>query len=250
MVAVMPGADPFLFQTPGSDTACLLLHGFTATPQEMRRLGNFLHSCGFSVSCPLLAGHGTDVRDLAATTWQDWQQSAYDGWLALSQAHKHVFTIGLSLGGALALYQASQVPLSGLVAMATPLLLDPRLLWLARAVKRWIPYRKKGPSNMHDPEALAARVAYDREPTSSSEQVLLFFRELWERLPEVTAPVLLMHSCHDQSVKPDTMPRIYGRLGSVDRQMVWLENSGHIVTEDYDRMSVYRAIRAFCEQRT
>ena len=78
----------------------------------------------------------------------------------------------------------------------------------------------------------------------------MFFRELWVRLPGVSAPVLLMHSRHDQTVEPDTMPRIYGRLGSADRQMVWLENGGHIVTEDYDRMLVYGAIRDFCEQLT
>jgi len=248
MATIMPGAEPFFYQNDRSDTACLLLHGFTAAPQEMRHLGEFLHGCGFTVHCPLLAGHGTDVRDLNATTWRDWHGSAYEGWCALHQSATQVFAIGLSLGAALALYLAAHVPLSGVVAMATPLVLDKRLLWLARALKYLRPYRKKGPSHINDPQALAARVAYDQTPTRSSEQALLCFRHLYAELPKIQTPVLLMHSRHDQTVEPATMPRIYERLGTKDKRMLWLENSGHIVTEDYDRQLVYATIRDFIEQ--
>ena len=129
--SVLPGAEPFFYPSPGPRISCLLLHGFTATPQEMRRLGQFLHGCGFTVSCPLLAGHGTDVRDLQATTWQDWYGSAYAAWSALQDSADPAFAIGLSLGGALALNLAAEVPLGGVVAMATPMLLDNRLLKIA-----------------------------------------------------------------------------------------------------------------------
>lgn len=33
-----------------------------------------------------------------------------------------------------------------------------------------------------------------------------------------------------------------------DNRMMWLENSGYIVTEDYEREVVYRAIDSFIEQ--
>jgi carboxylesterase len=56
-----------------------------------------------------------------------------------------------------------------------------------------------------------------------------------------------MHSRHDQSVDPASMPLIYQRLGTQEKRMVWLENSGHIVTEDYDRELVYRTIGDFVE---
>ena len=249
MVEPMRGGEPFFLEA-GGNTACLLLHGFTSTPQEMRRLGAELHASGLTVLAPLLAGHGTDVRDLRATTYHDWQQSALEGWTTLKQSYGNVFAIGLSLGGTLALDLAIRVNLSGVVTMAAPMMLDTRLLWMARLGKYLLPYRRKGASHLLDAQALAERVSYDHTPTASQEQALLLFRELWPRLPEITAPVLLMHSRHDQTVEPQNMPRIYERLGSADKRMLWLENSGHIVTEDLDRELVYDAIRTFVKQRS
>jgi carboxylesterase len=58
-----------------------------------------------------------------------------------------------------------------------------------------------------------------------------------------------VHARQDLTVDPQTMPRIYERLGSEDKRMLWLDRSGHIVTEDYDREQVYQAIHEFIQQR-
>ena len=213
-------------------------------------MGQFLHGCGFTVLSALLAGHGTDPRELDKTTWRDWYGTAYEGWLTLHESCQHVFAIGQSLGGSLSLHLAAHAPLSAVVTTAAPLILERRMLWLARALRHVLPYRKKGLSNIHDPEALARRVAYNRTPTRSSEQALLFFRHLYDDLPEVHIPALLFHSRQDLTVHPSMMPRIYARLGSAEKEMVWLENSGHVVTEDYDREMLYARIHAFIEKHT
>lgn len=247
MTTILPGAEPFFF--PGSDVGCLLLHGFTSTPQEMRRLGQSLSETGWTVRGVLLAGHGTQEHELARTVWRDWYRSAFEGWQALQGSCAHVFVIGQSLGGALALHLGAHVPLTGVVALATPLVTDLRLLLLARLLKYVWPYRKKGLSNIHDPESLAIRVAYHFTPNRSNEQVVLFLRHLRDDLPDVLCPALLMHSRQDQTVSPTCMPRIYGQLGAQAKQMVWLENSGHVLTEDYDRQTIYTAIREFVAGR-
>jgi carboxylesterase len=69
MSNVMPGAEPFIYE--GSTVGCVLLHGFTSTPQEMRPLGQCLKDCGFTVRGVLLADHGTRVEDLHPTTWRE-----------------------------------------------------------------------------------------------------------------------------------------------------------------------------------
>src|SRR2546427_411191 len=54
------------FSLPGSrPLGCLLVHGFTGTPEEMRPLGEALAARGFPVYAVRLAGHGTDVADPA-----------------------------------------------------------------------------------------------------------------------------------------------------------------------------------------
>jgi carboxylesterase len=246
MTELMPGAEPFFHE--GNDVGCLLLHGFTGTPQEMRRLGEYLNKCGFTVRGPLVAGHGTRVQELHGTSWRDWHESTYQSLRSLNGPCSRVFAIGLSLGGALALHLAAHVPLSGVVTMATPLMVDPKLLWLARVVKYALRYCRKGPSNILNAQALGARVAYDHLPIRGTEQVLRFFRHLHDDLPEVHTPALLIHSQQDKTVHPKMMSRIFERLGAEEKRMMWLENSGHIVTEVCEREVVYRAIESFIEE--
>jgi carboxylesterase len=47
MSYIVPNSEPFFF--PGGPTGCLLMHGFTAMPEEMLPLGEFLDSWGYSV---------------------------------------------------------------------------------------------------------------------------------------------------------------------------------------------------------
>ena len=53
-MAIMPGAEPFYFS--GDRTGCLLIHGFTGTPNEMRWLGTQLSTAGHTVLGVRLAG--------------------------------------------------------------------------------------------------------------------------------------------------------------------------------------------------
>src|SRR5207247_2364206 len=68
------------FSLPGSrPLGCLLVHGFTGTPEEMRPLGEALAARGFPVYGVRLAGHGTDVAEPARTRWTDWFASVEAG---------------------------------------------------------------------------------------------------------------------------------------------------------------------------
>ena len=49
------GAKPFFFK--GGSEGVLLIHGYTGAPGEMRLLGEFLHSRGYTVLGVLLPGH-------------------------------------------------------------------------------------------------------------------------------------------------------------------------------------------------
>ena len=55
-------SDPFALGS-GPD-ACLLLHGLTGSPAELRPVGEALAQAGFRAVGPLLPGHGTSPEDL------------------------------------------------------------------------------------------------------------------------------------------------------------------------------------------
>ena len=73
------------FRMGSGSTAVVLVHGLTGTPAEMRWLGKQLAAAGYSVYGVHLAGHCGTERELAETTWMDWQASD------LNSAWRHVF---------------------------------------------------------------------------------------------------------------------------------------------------------------
>ena len=63
--------QPFYFEGENGK-AVLLIHGWTSTPYEVRRLGLFLNEAGYTVSAPMLKGHGTFPKELENVHWKDW----------------------------------------------------------------------------------------------------------------------------------------------------------------------------------
>ena len=59
-MTIMPGAGAYWFE--GNEVGCLILHGFTGTPQNVRPLADYLARRGLTVSVPRIAGHGTTVQ--------------------------------------------------------------------------------------------------------------------------------------------------------------------------------------------
>lgn len=246
MPEFMPGGEPFAFD--GGPVGALLIHGFTGAPNEMRGLGEYLVARGMTVLGVRLAGHGTNIYDMEKTGWRDWYASAKAGLEELRARCEQVFVMGLSLGGALTLHLGAHNQVAGLVALATPIQVDDwRIPWLP-VLKHFIRFSKKGPDDFHDPSVAEWHVDYDHQPTRCAISLLAFLRHLNEDLPEIEAPLLLMHSRADTQVPPRNMPYIYERVGSTDKEIVWLENSGHVVTEDLDKDEVFRRAWEFVQR--
>ncbi len=240
----MQGGEPFYF--PGNRTGCLLVHGFTATPQEMHALGEHLAREGFGVLGVRLFGHATDIRDMLRARWTDWLASVEGGYNLLRGSTDRVIIMGLSLGGALALLFAAYTPVAGVVAMSTPYALraDPRLR-LARLLGGIVRFVPKGPPDYRDPQAAIDRRDYKAYPVPAVKQLEAALAELRTALPRVTAPLLLIHSEEDDFVTPDNAVSIYQRVGSSDKARVLVKNSNHVITLDAARHQVFEAAAAF-----
>ena len=94
---------PFLLYNESNSAGCLLIHGFTATPWELKKLGKHLFSKNITVYGVLLEGHGTTPQELDKTTWQDWYKSAEEGLDLLPYLVDNVYVCGQSAGASLAI---------------------------------------------------------------------------------------------------------------------------------------------------
>src|SRR4030042_4040682 len=137
---IIPTAEPFFF--PGNKIGCLLVHGFTGAPKEMRWMGEYLNNVGYSVLGVRLAGHATQPEDMERMHWEDWIACIEDGYLMLKSLVDHIFMIGLSMGGILSLQFSAHHPVSGVVTMSVPYAMpdDPRLpfLRIIAPFMRWV----------------------------------------------------------------------------------------------------------------
>lgn len=246
---IIPGAEPFFL--PRGSTGCLLIHGFTGTPNEMRYMGEYLADRGYSVLGIRLMGHATRPDDLVRTRWQDWIASVEDGYHILRGVSKSIFLMGLSMGGTLSLLFSTQKPVDGVVAMSTPYTLpaDPRLPFVEYL--HWIiPSVDKGSSDWRNLEAASDHIDYPIYPTRAIAELRDLISATRNALPQVQIPVLLAHSKDDGSIPAENMQNIYDNLGSTDKQMLLVENCGHVIIREPERMAVFQAADQFIHRIT
>ncbi len=249
MPQIIPTAEPFLF--PGSRTGCLLIHGYTGAPKEMRWLGEYLAAQGFSVLGVRLAGHATRMEHMLRSRWTDWVASAEDGYRLLQGLADRIYLVGLSMGGALSLLLSTEFQVNGVVAISTPWNISaapsPSVLWL---ISRFWPYAPKSRlppgSGWVDRQALQDHVSYDRTPVISVAELNKLLAKMRLALPKVSVPVLLIHSEEDRFILPENTDRIYAALSNApERSRLFVKNSGHVVTRDAARQQVFEAVARF-----
>jgi carboxylesterase len=244
---IIPTAEPFFF--PGNRTGCLLVHGFTGAPKEMRWMGEYLHDQGYTVLGVRLAGHATRMEDMMRVHWQDWLSNVEDGYCLLKDCVDEIFVIGLSMGGILSLLFASQHPVAGVITMSSPFELpdDPRLPY-AKILAPVMTKVDKGPPDWHDPEAAKDHVEYPFFPVKGIIQLRDLLVEMRTALPKVKAPALIIHSREDGSVTSTNPEKILASLGSTDKQIFWVDNSGHVITREPDRFLAFAKADEFIKR--
>ncbi|MGH2752047.1 MAG: alpha/beta hydrolase [Actinomycetota bacterium] len=245
---ILTGAEEFSFE--GGPVGALLVHGFTGSPQGMRGLGRYLAERDIAVEGIRLPGHGTTWQDLDARRPHEWVSAVEEGYAKVAHGRDQVFVVSLSFGSALAVDFAARHPgkVAGLVSLAGLVLVkDPRRFF-SGAIRRMVPSIPGVANDIADPEA--REIAYDRFPTTAGHHMLQFIKLARSALPHVTCPLLVMHSHNDHTVHPDNALEIHRGASSRDKQIVWVDNSYHVITLDVDKQRVYESTYEFIKQRS
>lgn len=234
-------AAPFLLE--GGEDAVLLIHGFTGSAGHMRPLGDALHQAGFTVQGILLPGHGTTPEAMATEGGAEpWKEAAFAAYHDLRAKYRTVSVMGLSMGGTLTLLIAEARPApTCIVTFAAALLLANRLTPLAPVLglvtdmldQPVAPNRGENFLNDYD-------VGYSSTPVRRITDLRQLIQEARPALSEITCPALIVQSHKDPTVRPKSAQVIYDEIGSADKELLWLEKSGHVVTLGPDRDLVFR----------
>jgi carboxylesterase len=240
----IPTAEPFFI--PGGKTGCLLIHGFTGTPFEMRMLGDSLACEKYTILAPRLAGHATRVEDISRSHWENWVTSVEDGLNLLKGCTDQQVVMGLSMGGVLALIAAARFTPLGVVTFSAPSSLpgDPRAKYLP-VLKYFIRRVSKGTPDWHNPDAAKDHVDYPYYPTSAILELKKLIDVMRSELAEVKAPVLFVQSRQDHGIPAESLDTLFRSISSTDKTSFWVENSGHVVIREPEREAIFAEVKRF-----
>lgn len=247
---VIAGADGF--ELPGSERAVLLLHGFGDTPQTVRLLGAWLQRNGWTVSAPLLPGHGRSLPEFARTGADDWLAAARRHHHDLCARHPRVAVVGLSMGGALAtILAATEAHMSALVLLA-PYMTMPRMIRrLTRVAGLWgvaMPFvETRAEGSIVDPLARRESLGYGASTPRLLAQLRRVADEAVALAPRVRVPTLMIQSRSDNRIPPEAAQRVFDRFTAPVRQLLWLTESGHVITVDREREHVFAAVSSWLD---
>ncbi|MCW2616318.1 MAG: esterase [Frankiales bacterium] len=230
LTALMPGAEPW--RSDGGPVGVLVVHGFTGNPQSMRPLAEALAAAGHTVSLPLLPGHGTRVEDMLPTRWADWSAAALAAHDELAGRCESVVVAGLSMGGTLTLWLATQRPDVRGIVLVNPLA-DGTAPGVSQLVTQLRALGEPLVPGIGSDIALEGSVesAYPMTPVEPLLSLHAALADL--RLGEVRCPVLLLTSPQDHVVEPASSDLVASAVsGPVER--VSLDRSFHVATLDHD----------------
>ena len=244
---IIPGCEPVFIE--GNSTGVLLIHGFTGSPYDMKPLGDFLSKNEYTLSIPLLRGHGTSPDDLIACKWYDWFTDVKETLFEMRKRCKKIIVVGLSTGATLALHLAAHYQVEGVAALAPALILKEKkikLLPVASWFKKY-QYKKDGP-DISDVNARRKAITYDKTPLKTVKELLDLYAHLKMDLQDIYTPVLIIHSHQDHVVDLKGAEYIYQSISSADKHFLKLEKSFHVLTLDVEKEIVFREVEKFVKR--
>ena len=259
---------PRTLDLPGGRQGVLLLQGLSSGPQELQFLARGLQRAGYTVRVPVIDGYSYGVGGLRGHG--HWAAAALAAFDELRAQCDTVAVGGLCIGAVLALRVAAlRAPLvAGVLALSTTLHYDgwaapwtrrflplarlPGTTWLARRLA----IREASPFGVKDERMrgwIAAQMA--QAGTSDAGAALLTVHDLAQaqrliadvrhRLPDITAPVLLLHARDDDAASPRSAFEVARRVASPHVRCVLLADSYHMISIDREKHRVLSEMKDF-----
>ena len=242
---VTPEDAPFLLDDPGNDVGILLIHGFTATPWEVKELGDHLFQRNITVWAPLLDGHATSPEDLQETSWQEWNELVGESYEGLGHMVDKVYVGGVSMGSVLSLALAAnaQEKPAGIVAVSTPIYMKEKGAYFASFVESFVEYSAAAPKTNEEKGHY-----YEKIPTAAVAEMMELIEYAKQSMKNIHEPILIIQSLEDPRVESKSVDFIDREVQSRDKRIFWYSKGPHVIIRGDDKEEIFTEIAAFIDQ--
>lgn len=234
--------EPFTFE--GGERAVLLLHGFTGNSADVRMLGRFLETKGYTCHAPQYKGHGVPPEELVQTGPEDWWQDVMEAYQFLKdKGHEQIAAVGLSLGGVFSLKLGYTVPIKGIVPMCAPMYIKSEEVMyegvLAYA-REWKRREGKTPEQIEQEMKAFA-------PMNTLKELQALIADVRDNVDMIYSPTFVVQARHDNMINTDSANIIYNAVEADNKKIKWYEESGHVITLDKEREQLHEDVYTFLE---
>ncbi len=249
---------PFhLTQNKDSSHAVLFLHGLGGGIFELYPLAMAMQKAGHNVVGITYPGHDKTSLLMPSSYWEDWYdhiQTTYD---TLLTQYDSVSIIGFSTGSTLALKLAQEKHVHSL-ALLSPFIkirhrwyygLEPeRYMDFAPTWLEHVPRRSpaiKCPVNRKQLKSLQLYKTFNLNAVRSA---LSLIETVKPGLDSITTPTMIIQSREDNIVDPSGAEYILDSIQSAQKEIIWLNNSDHVVTLDTEQHLVFENTLRFIQK--
>lgn len=227
----------------------ILIHGWSSTAYEVRRLGQFLNKKGYTVYGPMLKGHGTNSEDLENVKWEEWLSDLEKAYVKMEKEVSRIYVGGTSVGSCLAILLAlKKKNISGLILMATPfrIRMERLMILFAKLTVDIKPFNKKiYPPTFGSAATITRLISYQKYSVRSALETFELIQESRKKLYQITQPCFLIQSTSDHIVTKKSLEEIYNRIGSKIKKKKYVKKSYHTFISDIKNEYVFEDIFNF-----
>lgn len=234
---------PKSFYLKSGPKAVLLLHTFTGTTIDVRKLGKFLHAENYSVMAPMYSGHGENAFTLLQYGVEDWWedvQSAYE--FLEDEGFEDIAVVGISLGAVLALKVADELSPKALVTMSLPMSRDEITLR-----KRVVNYAKNHQQYEDQSAEQKAQDLIDlkKHPMPNILQFTKLIDAQSMKIDQLQIPTFALYGMQDDDLYKRSAENLIAKIQSKKKQIKGYENAGHLMTFGLDAPMINEDILKF-----
>jgi len=240
----------YLFN-PNSKLGIYLIHGFSSTTYEVKKLAEHLAQQGYYVQADNLPGHSTTIEDCNLTTHDEWLSFVEQKIASMYTKCDKVIVMGVSMGGVLTLHLASIFPLDGAVVAGGLFKFknEFNVRVLVRLLHRFksTQIKRKNFTNKQLKMINNQFYGYDYYPLIALNEMRKMVDKVKDNLHKISSPILLIHSKIDQTAIFENFHIIKNLLKKSTLSTLVLEKTGHHVfdTEESDKEEILSKISTF-----
>ncbi|NHJ41073.1 MAG: alpha/beta hydrolase [Asgard group archaeon] len=246
---IIENGEPFFFER--GKVGCLLCHGYTGTPNEMKGIGTYLADNDITVLGPLLPGHGTVVKEMKKTTMDDYFNEYNNAYKKLKNYCDEIFICGHSLGGVLSLKFASENKIHGIISMAAPIKfkrLEGFFLATIGPLLKNITIKKSRKELIEQKHYKI--ICYDRYPVGPAISIRKTIHKTRKKLSNIKSPILIIQGQLDSKWIVDSSRIIFKEVKSENKNIIILQKTSHVLTLGPEKKKIHNFILEFIQKNS